>query len=817
MGCISSKLNDLPVVSLCRQRCAFLDEAIHLRYALSAAHISYINSLQSISLSLHHFLQFHFTPSPPPSPPPSHNPQPVIASASASTVEPVDASHSPSQLSHINYGSHLQFRSKFNEEDDDDNLHLPSLNYFGHSSIFSSNFPSNQQGLASFLGDGYMHMNYMQNEATPSIGYEQRPPSPRTVYMGESSSFYPYPYSNYNPIPYYPYYGYQTYGGGGSEFYGPPPPYWSEPPVDTSSTKLPSPPRSSGSDFLNFFYNEYKYYSQQQYIPSQDLDEVRKEEGIPDLEDDDSQPEEEVEPVHGDQNVADDGIGDHSASSKDYQEIKKETSPNQTRPSTVSMENERVEVKYENEGVEVQSEPHVVHKDVTDGDERSGEQGSPRDALEVAIEIAIQFWKASESSAEVAKMLEVGTLPYHRKHSAYQVAPSLSMVSQPSAFKSAKTTSTLITGGPANLDFDEDLLARSRNLSSILYKLHLWEKKLYNEVKMILCAINVVMFFPWVFILIIIIIFHFQEEEKIRLMHDRKCRKLKRLQLKGADFHKLDSTRTLIKNLSAKMRMAIEVIDKVSTAINKIRDEELWPQLNELIQRLMRMWKSMLECHRSQCEAIREANILGSIGSRKKNCDAHLASKKLEQELINWTFQFSNWVSAQKGYVKALNNWLTKCLLYEPEETPDGTVVPSSPGSIGAPPIFVICNKWSQAMEQMSEKEVIDSMQVFAMSVLQIWEQDRLEMHQQVTTNRYPERNIEREGHELQKLIQALQRKMVLAFGEAAGSLSISENIISDGDKGNSLHDSLQGILEAMERFTDRSARMYEELIDATK
>lgn len=64
------------------------------------------------------------------------------------------------------------------------------------------------------------------------------------------------------------------------------------------------------------------------------------------------------------------------------------------------------------------------------------------------------------------------------------VAPSLSTVSsQPSTSKGAESSSTTDKAGPSNLDFDDDLVMRSRNLSSTLQKLYLWEKKLYNEVK----------------------------------------------------------------------------------------------------------------------------------------------------------------------------------------------------------------------------------------------------------------------------------------------------------------------------------------------
>lgn len=75
----------------------------------------------------------------------------------------------------------------------------------------------------------------------------------------------------------------------------------------------------------------------------------------------------------------------------------------------------------------------------------------------------------------------------------------------------------------------------------------------------------------------------------MRLAHEKKCRKLKRLDERGAEPYKVEATRTLIRSLSTKIRMAIQVVDKISVTINKIRDEELWPQLNELIQGYVNM------------------------------------------------------------------------------------------------------------------------------------------------------------------------------------------------------------------------------------
>lgn len=76
--------------------------------------------------------------------------------------------------------------------------------------------------------------------------------------------------------------------------------------------------------------------------------------------------------------------------------------------------------------------------------------------------------------------------------------------------------------------------------------------------------------------------FH-QVEEKLRVLHEKKCHKLKRFDEKGAEAHKIDATRTLVRSLSTKIRIAIQVVDKISEKVNKLRDEELWPQLNEFI------------------------------------------------------------------------------------------------------------------------------------------------------------------------------------------------------------------------------------------
>ncbi|XAR73045.1 hypothetical protein NMG60_11019897 [Bertholletia excelsa] len=806
MGCASSKLDDQPAVALCRERCSFLDEAIQQRYKLAEAHLAYMHSLKAVGGSLRRFFDqdLGYSAAGPPSPVLNLPPQ-RKGDTEPSGEPPQKAIH---QHSHSNSGSHLHFQS---DSDLEDSVSESPLHHY--SEDISPLHPYNQgsyadpEALNSYPAE-YMNMNmninYMKSKATPSVSYEQRPMSPETVHMGESSSYYPYPYANQNPSS-YSYYGYPGYGDGMSSFYGAPAPApspygapYQQPPVgqgaaaslDASTSKPPppppSPPRISPWEFLNPFDGYERYPS---YTPSRDSKELREAEGIPDLEEEDFQ-QEVVKEVHGNEKFVDGGGS--GSRGQNYGKAVVEDEDVKAKGSE-SLYNMRPNFS-ENDPVEY--EVHMVDKKVVDAEEKSGDRGNVatfkvRGDSEVVREIQVQFERASESGSEVAKMLEVGKFPY-KKNAAYQVSSKMLHVITPPlpVVSSQPSTSKDAGADPVPLDTDEEVGTRHRNLSSILHQLYLWEKKLYEEVKV---------------------------EEKMRVEHERKSRKLKHLDEKGAEAHKVDKTRTLVRSLSTKIRIAIQIVDNTSVKINKLRDEELWPKLNEIIQGLTRMWKSMLECHHSQCQAIGQARQLDAVASHKHSSDARLeATQQLVHELINWAVRFSCWFGAQKGYVRALNNWLLKCLLYVPEETPDG-IVPFSPGRIGAPSVFVICNQWSQALQRISDKEVVDSMRNFANSVLQLWKRDKQEMRNKMTVGKDMERKVkslERDDQKIHKEIQALNKRMVLASADGNG-LSLSGNVVyqSETSKNGSLQVSLQHIFESMERFTAELLKTYEELL----
>ncbi|KAG9443143.1 hypothetical protein H6P81_018997 [Aristolochia fimbriata] len=798
MGCTGSKLDDLPAVSLCRDRYLLLDEAIRLRFALADAHVAYIHALRSIGFSLQRFFDGPFDAPPSPILPlPTHRkgdpdplplPDPDFVPPVAAVPPPAVASPLPPSHSHSNSGSHIHFHS----DSDDEGSHLSGED---SSPLHDHEAPHTEYTY---------NYNFMRSQPPPaSVSYEQHPRNPRTVQMTDSSYGYvpyAYPYQNSNAYS-YPYtYPPPPQGGGGgmSSFFGspsaypgypssssPPPPQRPSGGSDgASSSKAPppppSPPRASTWDFLNFFETNNDSFYPSQYTPSRDSKDVREEEGIPDLEDEEFQ-HEVVKEVYGEQKLVD------------------SAGPGYSKVAPVE-EEKRISGDGE-EGGGLEYEVHMMDKNVVEKEVKAEERSNAtafkaRGSLavpEVVREIKAQFDRAAESANEISKMLEAGKLPYHRKGAAHRasskmlnvITPSLSVVASQASIGEPSSAGK---GGSFLVDLDEGKGMAAGNLSCTLEKLYIWEKKLYEEVK---------------------------AEERMRIVLERKCRRLKHLDERGAEAHKLEAIQTVIRKLSTKIRIAIQVVDSISSRINKLRDEELWPQIDELIHGLIIMWKVMLECHQSQCQAISDARSLDAIASSEKLGQTHMeATLQLERDLLNWISCFYTWVCTQKGYVRALNGWLLKCLHQEPEVTPDG-VAPFSPGRIGAPPVFVICNQWAQAMERISENEVVEAMQAFSSSVLGLWDRQKAEQQPVAMAHKDMDRRmkvLEKEEQRIQRDLDTVNKKLVFV-SEQVG-VPMPEQIVHNahGASNGSLQGGLKLIFAAMERFSADSVKAYEEL-----
>lgn len=107
-----------------------------------------------------------------------------------------------------------------------------------------------------------------------------------------------------------------------------------------------------------------------------------------------------------------------------------------------------------------------------------------------------------------------------------------------------------------------------------------------------------------------------------------------------------------------------------------------------LISRLIRMWKSMLECHHSQYITITLAFHARSSKSSSKSNSSEEVLLQLQHEITSFDSSFSCWFEAFKSYIEALNGWLQNCITQPQEHSRRRAAF--SPCRALAPPIFVL-------------------------------------------------------------------------------------------------------------------------------
>ncbi|KAJ9561682.1 hypothetical protein OSB04_006842 [Centaurea solstitialis] len=328
-----------------------------------------------------------------------------------------------------------------------------------------------------------------------------------------------------------------------------------------------------------------------------------------------------------------------------------------------------------------------------------------KDFLSSIKEIENYFVRASKSGNEVSRMLEANKIQI--SYSETKGNPTASSLSVLTCFRGDTTlglhepplhTPKMITwkrstssrsshplGTPSNDDnennFVEEFSMIAGRHSSTLDRLYAWERKLYDEVK---------------------------ASESIRKEYDQICDQIRHQFAKDLKPHVMDKTRAVAKDLHSRMRVALHTVDSVSKRIEKMRDDELQPQLVELIQGFIRMWKSMLECHHAQY-------ITSSLAYHpkiSKTATRHHESRNqiivdLQHEIECFGSSFSDLVNSYSSYIESINGWLHNCIIQPKERVKNRRAF--SPRRAMAPPIFVICRDWSTGFRNLPSQKLGDA------------------------------------------------------------------------------------------------------------
>ncbi|KAF2322702.1 hypothetical protein GH714_029128 [Hevea brasiliensis] len=220
--------------------------------------------------------------------------------------------------------------------------------------------------------------------------------------------------------------------------------------------------------------------------------------------------------------------------------------------------------------------------------------------------------------------------------------------------------------------------------------------------------------------------------------------------VRGDDELAMDKTRAAVKDLHARILVAIRSAESISKRIEKLRDEELQPQIVELLKGLTHAWKIMLESHETQNKILFEVKSFACPTYGKFCNDSHrLATLQLEAEIHNWRACFTEYVAAQKAYVEALHGWLTKFLVPEVEFCSRGRSSVAAYRATG-PPLLMICHNWLSSMENLPGKAVSYALKSFSKDVRALWTQQGEEQQQK--------RKVDNLAKEVDRRTLALQK-----------------------------------------------------------
>ncbi|KAB2617420.1 hypothetical protein D8674_013289 [Pyrus ussuriensis x Pyrus communis] len=412
-----------------------------------------------------------------------------------------------------------------------------------------------------------------------------------------------------------------------------------------------------------------------------------------------------------------------------------------------------------------------------------------KDFLSSIKDIENRFFRAAESGGEVSRMLESNKIRVGYSEakgtssaSAFFVAFQLvfcprktvlvshdaaqhgtkiitwkrSTSSRSSSSRNPLATASKDDADDSSSDFIEEFCMIAGSHSSTLERLYAWERKLYDEVK---------------------------ASESIRKVYDRKCDQLRNQFAKDCSSQVIDKTRAIVKDLHSRIRVAIHAVDSISKRIEKMRDEELYPQLLELTQGLTGMWKAMLECHHAQYITISLAyhskSSTPSQGDSRRQVMAHLLD-----EIECFGLSFANWINSHTSYVEALNGWLQNCIMQPRERTKSRR--PFSPRRAVAPPIFVLFRDWAAGIRALPSNELTDAIRTFLSDLRHLMEKQAVTQKNQGTAESVDANNGEAENKE--------------------------ENSEESSPNLSCMHASLARVLERLTKFSEASLKMYEDI-----
>ncbi|XP_051122642.1 nitrate regulatory gene2 protein-like [Andrographis paniculata] len=291
---------------------------------------------------------------------------------------------------------------------------------------------------------------------------------------------------------------------------------------------------------------------------------------------------------------------------------------------------------------------------------------------EIVAAINEYFVKAASAGDQVSEILEIGRAQLHRslKKTVYHSTGILSKLS--SSWRSKPLL---------GVKYRFEQLSDAKSLCSTLERLFTWEKKLYQEVK---------------------------AREGVRIEHEKKLSSLQSQEYRGGQDTKIDKTKASINKLQSLFVVTSQAVSTTSSAITRLRDSDLVPQLVELCHGFMYMWRSMHRFHEVQNDIVQQVRglVVAANKGATTTSDLHKqATRDLESAVSAWHSSFCSLIKFQRDFFCSLHGWFKLTLLPVNAEP--------APGGRDLSEVFTFCDEWKLALERIPDTVASEAIKSF--------------------------------------------------------------------------------------------------------
>ncbi|CAA7410981.1 unnamed protein product [Spirodela intermedia] len=326
-----------------------------------------------------------------------------------------------------------------------------------------------------------------------------------------------------------------------------------------------------------------------------------------------------------------------------------------------------------------------------------------RDLKEIVAAIEEYFVKAAAAGEGVSDMLETGRAQFERNfrqlrktvyHSNSVLSNlSASLTSRPPLAIRYRLDDGALEDPPGGGD------GGKASHCSTLERLLTWEKKLYKEVK---------------------------DREGVRIEHERKLSTLQSLERRGRLDEKMEKAKASIARLQSQIIVTSQAVSTTSSAIIRVRDNELAPQLLRLCCGFTSMWRSMYQWHEVQNQIVQQVRGLVNHSAAVESTSDLLrqATRDLESAVSGWHSSFARLVKHQRDYVRSLHGWL-KLTQLQLSATAAATATAEKDqchySSLVSAELCAFCEEWKQALERLPDAVAGEAIKSFACVVRTIY------------------------------------------------------------------------------------------------